>query len=365
MEMHEEKVFPTLFGLASNDVVKQWLITVHDGFIGTIYGTVGGKQTVNSRPVIGKNIGKSNETTPYDQACLEAESKWKKKVDKGYRLSVEELHDLPILPMKLQVYENHKDKIIYPALAQPKLNGVKAIVTKVDENTVTYKSNGGKFYTTLSHLDDGILATFEVGDSRDGEIYLHGAPLQKISAAVKKVNTLTPSLQFWMYDSVDLVSDFSYRNSSLLDTMYANPQLEDDHIVVVYGTVVKDEEAYDNFHNRMVADYFEGTVIRNLAGLYKPGYRSYDAQKRKDFKDEEFKIIGYDCDVDGKVIWICNVDGVGTFKCVPVGTDEDRKMKYNHGYRYCGKWLTVKYLEKSESGVPQGNPVGICIRDYE
>jgi len=363
--MEKDKTLRPLFGLDSKGNVKHWVITAGDGFYETTYGSLTGKATIKFRPVKGKNIGRSNETTPYEQACKEAESKWSKKYDKGYRISIDELSSVPVRPMKLQVYEDHKGKIVYPALAQPKLNGVKAIVKKVDSTTITYMSNGGKYYKTLSHLDKELLDTLEVGDIRDGEIYSHGTPLQDISAAVKKVNELTPSLQFWMYDVVDMVEPFGKRNHTILDTADTHPPIDDDHIVVVYGGLVEDEEAYDEFHNKMVANGYEGTVIRNLTGMYRSGYRSYDAQKRKDFKDEEFKIVGATKDVDGCVIWICDTGYGKQFHVVPKGTKSSRKFDYSDREFYIGKMLTVKFLEKSKDGTPTGNTVGICVRDYE
>lgn len=363
--MEKNKTLRPLFGLDSKGNVKHWVITAGDGFYETAYGSLTGKTTKKVRPVKGKNIGKSNETSPFTQACKEAESKWNKKYDKGYRTSVEELSSVPIRPMKLQVYEDHKGKIVYPALAQPKLNGVKAIVEKVDSTTITYMSNGGKFYKTLSHLDKELLDTLEVGDKRDGEVYLHGTPLQDISAAVKKVNGLTPSLQFWMYDVVQMKNPFASRNHTLTDLLISSPQKEDDHIVIVYGTLVKDEEEYDEFHNKMVANGYEGTVIRNLTGMYRSGYRSYDAQKRKDFKDEEFRIVGATKDVDGCVIWICDTGYGKQFHVVPKGSKNSRKFYYDDRKDYFGKMLTVKFLEKSKNGTPQGMPIGLCVRDYE
>lgn len=363
--METEIKLPTLFGLASTGKIKQWDITARDGEIETSHGVEGGKQTVKVRPVEGKNIGKKNETSPYEQARKEALSKWKRKFDKGYREDVEDLSSVPLRPMKLQVYEDHKDKIVYPAMVQPKLNGIKCVVEKVDSNTITYTSNGGKPYTTLSHLDKELLDSLQVGDIKDGEIYLHGTPLQGISAAVKKVKELTPSLQYWMYDVVNTTLDNATRNALIVDYLEDNPEGKDDHIVGVWGKLVENEDEYDVYHNSLVADGYEGTVIRNLSGMYRPGYRSYDAQKRKDFKDEEFEIVGATKDVDGCVIWTCDAGNGKQFNVVPKGDKNSRKFYYDDREDYFGKMLTVKFLEKSEDGTPQGNGVGVCIRDYE
>ena len=43
-----------------------------------------GKHTTTISKCVGKNIGRSNETTPSEQAILEMESKYKDKLTKGY-----------------------------------------------------------------------------------------------------------------------------------------------------------------------------------------------------------------------------------------------------------------------------------------
>ena len=54
------------------------------GQILTKTGLVGGKLKTHPKTIkVGKNIGKSNATTPFEQACLEAKAKWTKKKKKG------------------------------------------------------------------------------------------------------------------------------------------------------------------------------------------------------------------------------------------------------------------------------------------
>lgn len=124
----DSKIFSTLYGKASNGKVKKWDIQVRldETGIPEIYNTHGyidGLQADEVKKIKeGKNIGKKCETTPWEQAVSEAESKWKKKQDKGYGLSPDELKD-PILPMLAQKYNERKHKIKFPCLVQPKLNG--------------------------------------------------------------------------------------------------------------------------------------------------------------------------------------------------------------------------------------------------
>ena len=65
---------------------KQWSICVleksaNSYIIQTSHGIVNGKMIIHESVVTeGKNIGKKNETTPKQQAILEAEREWSKKI---------------------------------------------------------------------------------------------------------------------------------------------------------------------------------------------------------------------------------------------------------------------------------------------
>ena len=82
---------PTLYNTTIGTTrSKQWSISVLDNgnntfTIHTEHGTNGGKQVLHDTLITeGKNKGKKNETTPQQQAILEAERDWAKKVKQGY-----------------------------------------------------------------------------------------------------------------------------------------------------------------------------------------------------------------------------------------------------------------------------------------
>lgn len=85
--------FPELHGTSSANKTKTWSIRVLDkrqgsvtvGVIETTHGYLQGKMQVNQKTISeGKNIGKSNETTPLQQAVKEAQACWVKKLESGY-----------------------------------------------------------------------------------------------------------------------------------------------------------------------------------------------------------------------------------------------------------------------------------------
>ena len=81
---------PMLFGLSKKQKLKQWQIKVIKNTDDTANiivesGYVDGKiREIPKHIKKGKNIGKSNQTTPYQQAVSEAQSKWNGKRDENY-----------------------------------------------------------------------------------------------------------------------------------------------------------------------------------------------------------------------------------------------------------------------------------------
>lgn len=74
-----------LYRLSSKGKLLLWCISVQKNVIRTIYGEVDGKlQKTSDEVTKGKNIGKSNETTPSEQALLMAQRLVASQIKKGY-----------------------------------------------------------------------------------------------------------------------------------------------------------------------------------------------------------------------------------------------------------------------------------------
>ncbi|WP_225393788.1 hypothetical protein, partial [Escherichia coli] len=61
-----------LYGKDSKGKLKQWTVYTDGAVVTVAHGRVGGKITEKSYTAEAKNIGRSNETTPEEQAELEA-----------------------------------------------------------------------------------------------------------------------------------------------------------------------------------------------------------------------------------------------------------------------------------------------------
>lgn len=364
------KIFPTLYEQSSTGKTKHWSIEVSqtgesEATILVKYGAGDSKVRLSKKVITkGKNIGRSNETTPYDQAVSEAESTWNKKKDKGYVENVSQLQDEVLLPMLAHTFQKRGHDIVYPCYAQPKLDGVRCLAKKINDSTIKYYSRMGKEFTTLEHLTSQLLRIMRVDQVLDGEIYSHDHTFQEMIRLVKKERPDTSSLKYHVFDVVDIENTFEYRFMDKLEEIFDHdaPDIE-----IVPTESVASEDKIKELHEEYVSEGYEGLILRNSDGMYKLNGRSKDLQKYKEFQDEEFEIVGGQPSTgteEGCVIFTVKNKKGQTFAVRPRGSFELRKQWMDSLDSLIGKQLTVRYQEYSDDGIPRF-PVGISIRDYE
>ena len=228
-------------------------------------------------------------------------------------------------------------------------------------------SRGGKEYTTLDHLVPE-LRKLEI-NTPDGEIYIHGLSLQSIvSRAKDDKGKQTDELEYWIYDQVN---DDTFDNRT--DDIFCAFSQDEGFIklIRVPTILVRSDAEIKEWHDRWVAQGFEGVIIRNIKGLYKVKHRSSDLQKYKEFKDAEFEIVGghegSGADA-GTVIFEVKTSEGQIFSVRPKGTKEMRTEWMKNIDSLKGEFLTVRYQNLSDSGVPIF-PVGVkidaTVRNYE
>lgn len=195
--MHQVKT--TLYALNKDESFQQWKVFTVGSTIVVEFGKLGGKIQVKRTEAKPKNVGRANETTAEEQAVLEAISKWEKQVRTGYRESTEELETVEqFSPMLAHDGNKRSHDIVYPCYVQPKLDGLRCLVTFDVSGNPIFNSRGNKTYPIqgtiaeqLSELRHKTLNT--IFENRtpmfDGEVYLHGLSLQKIVALAKKWRT--------------------------------------------------------------------------------------------------------------------------------------------------------------------------------
>jgi ATP-dependent DNA ligase len=369
-----KKEFGPLYAKASNNKVKVWSATVIDNMFYCTHGYLDGKKITDEKEIKSKNIGRANETTPFEQACNDAQSKMNKKIDEGYMTNLDDVAETSIeLPMLALNFKDRSHDIVYPAYVSPKLDGFR-LVTRQTEDNVEYVSRKGKIYTCLKHLDDYIEVLLNEIHVGDGEAFNPDLPLQEISAAIKKENESTEDIQYWLFDIIDLKQIFEQRYKKITQFFDIHSDGVNVYGFRKYGPIVEvpnyevnNLEELEAWHKKFTELGFEGTMVRNKAGLYVLKHRSKDLQKRKDFLESEFKIVGGKSATGndiGTVVFRCITETGKEFDVRPKGSRQKRREWLKDIDSLIGKMLTCRYQLVSNDGIPC-QARGIVIRDYE
>lgn len=329
------------------------------------WGQLGGKQQSKSTVAVGKNIGRANETSPEEQAILEAKAIWVKKKKAGYSTS-SKAPTTVTLPMKVKVFQDQIKNVIFPCISTPKLNGVNATYRLIEDKLVL-TSRGGEVYPPIPHLEKevrgvmGSLSTTEL----NGELYIHGEHLQDITSAVKKPRELSLSLTFNIFDLPLVMGDYEYRHNMMVETEIATSYNK--YVFFLTGIECDDMTDIENHYNQCTEAGLEGTVIKNLNGLYVYNTRSASQFKYKKTRDAEFLVHSYSIDKNNHPVFEVFVDSLTkgrTFKVKIKGTDEERLTVAANADDCIGKWLKVEFETYSKGGVPL-KPVGIVFRECD
>jgi DNA ligase-1 len=372
-----------LIGISSNGKKKIWKVNIIDDkennkiFIQTSYGQLNGK-LINCIKEIksGKNIGKKNETNIFQQAINESKSKWNKKIQEGYlpenRFDFKnesesklknENNNIVIYPMLSLDYHKRGHDIKFPCYIQPKIDGIRCI----SYNKNMYSRNNKLFYH-LNHIKEE-LKNFPF--IIDGELYSYKLNFQELVGLIKKEKDLSKdeikkSIQI-QYIIYDMISDDHYEDRLLkLKEIFLKNSLMK-YIKLLEEKDCQSSDLIDKYYSEYISQGYEGLMLRNKKGKYKQKYRSYDLQKYKKFKEDEYLIISFtegNSTEKGLIIWICETKEGIKFNVRPKGNFELRSELFKNGDKYIGKYLTIQYQNLTEDNIPRF-PIGKSIRDYE
>jgi DNA ligase-1 len=345
----------------------------------TSHGYLDGKMQVNQKSISqGKNIGKRNETTPYQQACSEARAIWIKKKESGYKEADSEevaaeaasepskgrsSDDNVPSPMLAHDYHKRGNSAIFPCYTQPKLDGTRCLAIS---QKGLFSRMRKPFPAVLDHITNEV-NRLPPTIILDGELYSKTLTFQEIVGAVKKAKGGDPvkqqQIQLYVYDLVDMERPFESRLKTL-QTLFARNRFQ--HLVLVPTKRCESELQMKEQHAAHVEDGYEGIMLRTIGGDYKQS-RSVHLLKYKEFIDDEYDVIGAEQGQgleEGCVIWVCQTEDGKRFHCRPRGSREDRMEQFQNSDAYIGKKLTVRMQELTDDGIPRF-PVGIAFRDYE
>jgi DNA ligase-1 len=274
---------------------------------------------------------RTNVKTGYEKALKRAQTMW----------TNEHIRCEQVLPMLANKWEDRRKYINEPFYVQPKIDGVRLLVS----NKGCF-SRTGKPVRGVEHLARGL----QDGEYLDGECYAPDKTFEEITSMFK----MNPkSLEFHVFDYFDL----------------NRPNLtfeERKERVTVDTFLVKSKDGIQKYHDMFVRQGHEGVMIREASSIYEIGKRSNYLLKHKAFQTEEYEIVDVKEGTGrekGTAIWVCKV-GEQHFSARPEGTLEARKKFLEEKDKYIGKRLTVRFQNLTALGVPRF-PIGVVVRDYE
>jgi DNA ligase-1 len=374
------KNFAPLYSLNSNGSIQRWSISVEDNRIIKEYGQIGGKmQSITDIIRDGKNIGKSNETTPKEQAIAEATAQWEKKLKSGYSKTQKDARSGVvdakfvtggIEPMLAHKFRDHSDKIKFPAFVQPKLDGIRCIAI-IENGVATLWSRTRKPITGVPHIIKDLETKFpDANIIFDGELYNHSYK-NKFEEIVSFVRQEIPKeghevVQYHIYDIVDTTKTFKQRQEWLV-TNRENIESNTPMVLnLVHTHEVEDDDVLMYWFTSWRLAGYEGAMVRNSKSMYE-GKRSYGLQKIKEFDDDEFKITGIKSG-RGRMaecaIFTCTTSKGDLFDCKMEGSLDVLKDILKNPRSVIGKMLTVRYQGFTNGNMPRF-PIGVSVRDYE
>lgn len=363
----------TLYKRATNGKITEWTIQIVENNYRTTSGYTDGVKTTSEWTVCkGKNTGRANETTAEEQAHKEAKALWDKKVDSGYRSSVDQIDTKSFFsPMLAKDWDDCKDEVKYPLYSQPKLDGIRCIVTKDG-----MFSRNGKKIVSAPHIFKLMSHLFVIDPSLifDGELYADklANDFNRICSLVKKTKPTKEDLiecentiEYHIYDLPSNSGTFTERYASLqsIDLPYC--------CVVVETSLVESPKDVETLYGDYIDDGYEGQILRQDKRY--ECKRTKSLLKHKSFTDEEFVIVGVE---EGGG----NLMGMVGALVLESKTGSNRfRSSVNGGWEYLtqlwkdfgknpktliGNKATVTYFNLTPDGIPRFPKVK-CVRDYE
>lgn len=372
---------PTLYARAKSGAVLTWDIEIEGNKFRMLSGQQGGAKVVSKWTVCkGKNFGKKNATTDEEQAQLEADSKWKKKIksdgywenindiDKPLRF-VEPMLAYPLISKKTKkvknkttgevteqtVIEDRTPHVKLPAMLDRKYNGMRQTTTQTGPF-----SRQGEEIKSAPHIFQANQTLFQKFPKLvlDGELYNHEFrhTLNEFMKLVRKSaeHELTSEffkkselvIRYYVYDGYG----FTLPDGTEITEDTPNRERRDalkiflkdaPYIVVVPYYMVDTMEEAKKLYGEFLEDGYEGAIIRNPSAPYQH-YRTNDLIKLKPYEDMEVIII--------RIIDPGSGNWGGTGKTALVRMDNGKEFKATFKG---GRETAIKILQEQDTWVGQ------------
>ncbi len=262
---------PTLYKKNASGTINQWTIIIENNSYWTSFGKVGGiLQTSEKTYCESKNIGRTNETTPNQQAILEASSSYKKKMEReGFVESIDDVGKVSFKPpMLAKIYDGNYTSSM--RFIQPKLDGIRCNIS-CDNGEIRAISRHNLKFESTKHIEESVAELLQEHPTLhlDGELYNHNLhdDFNRIVSLVKR-NKLSPNeydeirsnveyhiYDLWFDDNEGM--PFYERNEFIKNNLANLP-----YIVRVPTFEVRNHNDIEKYFQEFRVDGYEGAIIR-------------------------------------------------------------------------------------------------------
>jgi ATP-dependent DNA ligase len=351
-------MFKTLYKKDSKGAVRQWSVRTDGDTVIVEHGQVGGSLVRQVTPCTPKNVGRANATTAEQQALAEAQAKWTKQVERE-RYTTDSsgvVEDSYLAPMLARDYTKVGHQLDWSGgvYVSRKVDGSRCLYDVAKD---TLWSRKGTPITAPSHILEQVRSLGLKYGNLDGELYIHGQPLNRIMSATKKKNELTKQLEFVLFDFAVADMPFSTRLAHLEEL-----DLSDTPNLSVLPTQLSDKADIKAHHDQFVQEGYEGLILREANSHYAFGQRAKGLMKYKEFREDDFLIIDVKEGLGGQGVLECVTSGGVTFGARSRGEDSYRVWQLENKEKVIGLMATVRYFDVTEYGTPQF-PVCVAIGD--
>ena len=361
------KSLPTIFKMDSTGKIREWTAQVEGSRWRTRAGLVDGSLVTSGWTDC---VAKSQDTDE-EQAMFEANAARDHKLAREYYDNIEAAESgVPAMfkPMLATDYKKIKpEKFTFPCLVQPKLDGIRCVITA--EGAFTRQN---KPIHSIPHILEKLKYFFATYEDAvlDGELYNHvlREDFQQITSIVRRekfkdgdLERSAGLIEFYMYDATgSLEGDTCLERMETVVTFLQ----KDDPEFIGFGFdpiqrtptyIAEDFDRIDELHGQFTEDGYEGSIIR-LDGAYE-NKRSRRLIKRKDFDTAEFTIQRVE---EGNGNWkgyakriVYKTAAGQEFGSGVRGSQDRMKEVLDNASDYEGTIATVRYFGLTSDGIPR------------
>lgn len=194
----------------------------------------------------------------------------------------------PMLAEKVEL-----DKIKYPVLATPKLDGIRCLKVNGQAVSRKFKPIPNNFIRTWieTNFPDGV----------DGELIMDGGTFQETTSAVMTEDGEPRNVVYHIFDYVapsgNVLTDLQVPYWKRMENLYGLITQIPKTARVLLPREIKTEEELLEYEQKLLSEGYEGVMLRSTHGPYKCGRSTVKEGyllKLKRFEDAEAEVIGFE-----------------------------------------------------------------------